>query len=487
MLLLVEVIAFALIAVTMSAHFGLTDGLTIMAAYLLAYLVPKVVLERARATSMGARVVLFVLAVALMTASCINLVEWTSPAGYDLEIPDLKNDARGFYKWALYHYDGRVMCDPIVFKGFPAMMLMMWKMLGVSVVWPQAMNMMFTLLAIVLTGMTTRRLLSHRVTMSPQALLTCGMLLCGLLTYYLMSGISILKEGGVYLSVSLAGYALSSMAARDEERHRLWGDLLAFALACVIMALVRTTYLYFIAVGVVLLGLPHWRRDWGMSLVFLAIIAVSLVIGNYFAAYSFEHHTHIADGGWDMQVTYIDGQEYNRAAFRKLIGYYFLYSPLHRVLMLPLTLSLQFVVPFPWNTGETQTIENALTRISYGWYLFGGIALFYYLFISWRRGQNMGIWAWWPATAYAVIAYVMAGSVTRYVLPLEPLFVPVVLFVICRLREGHWRRLFTRWSIFYVILLSLTLMVCLELHWGTFSRMFHTLPLTYYLKQYLPI
>ena len=485
-MMLIEVIAFALLCVVSSSHFGMADGARITLAYLVAYLIPKIVLTRARGTSTAASVVLLIMAIALMAISYINLLEWTSVDGYDLEVPNIKNDARGYYKWALYHYDGRLDPQHIVFKGFPLMMLISWKLLGLSVIWPQAMNMMFTLTAVVLTGMTTRRLLAHRVSLPVHTLLTGGMLLTFLLTYYLMSGISILKEASVFFSISMAGYALATMASGDEERHHPWRDLLIFATACAIMALVRTTFLYFIALGVVLMVLPHWRRDWVMATCMLVILLLTLFIGNFFAAYSFEQHANIANGGWDMQLTYSEFNNPSRAAFRKLIGFYFLYSPWHKFFMLPLTLSLQFIAPFPWqHYGEDNVIFNHIIRFSYGWYALGGIALFYYLFISWRRQDNMGAWAWWPATTYAITAYIMAGSVARYVLPFEPLFIPVVMYVLCRLAEGYWRKAFKRWCIFFVILVAVTLVLCLEIQQNTISRMLHTQPLVHYLKNYL--
>ena len=486
LLFLAEVIVFAILAVAATNHFGWADGARLTAAYLVAYLIPKIILMRARGSSTTSCVILLLLAIGLIVLNYANLLEWTSEEGYSLEIPNLKNDARGYYKWALYHFDGRVGPQHISFKGFPLMMLLSWKLLGLSVVWPQAMNMMFTLTATVLTGMTTRRLLAHRVSLPMSSLLTGGMLLTCLLAYYLSSGILILKEASVFLAISMSGYALASMSSGDDERHHPWTNLLIFILACCIMAVVRTTFLYYIALGVVLLTLPHWQRDWKMALGMMIIILITLFAGNHFAAYSFEQHADIASGGWDMQRTYINDNNPARPVFRKLIGYYFLYSPWHKLFMLPLTMSLQFITPFPWlPADEDQIIFNYISRFSYGWYALGGTALFYYLFVSWRSKENLGIWAWWPAATYIVTAYVIAGSVVRYVLPFEPLFVPVVMYLICRLSEGYWRKAFKRWCIFYVILLAVTLVICLEIQHSTISRMLHTPPLVYYLKNCL--
>ncbi len=485
LLMLAEVIAFALLAVVSSSHFGLADGLRITVAYLIAYLVPQIVLSRAKATSTTAHVILFVLSVFLMAVSYINLLEWTSVEDYSLAIPNLQNDARTYYKWALHYYDGRVEYQKVAFPGFPMIILGMWRLLGLSVIWPQAMNIMFTLTAVVLTGMTTRRLLVNRCSLDAGTLLNCGMAMTLLLSYYLMSGISMLKEGSVFLSVSLAGFSLASMTAADEERRHLSRDIVIFALACVIMSFIRTTFIYFILLGVLLMVLPHWRRDWGMALGMVAIALITLYLGNSLAFYSFDQHARIIKGGWSMQQVYVDGSINQN--FRKVIGYYFLYSPWHKLFILPVTTGLQFIIPFPWpNLHESVDLFNWLSRFSYGWYLVGGITLFYYLFMMWKRHSNMGIWPLWPAISFIIIAYIVAGSVVRYTLPFEPLMIPVALYVLCKLREGLWRKPFKRWSIFYIILLMVTLLTCLEIQKMSISTMLHTLPLAHYLKYYLP-
>ncbi|MBQ3730290.1 MAG: hypothetical protein IJS04_03350 [Muribaculaceae bacterium] len=480
LLLLAEAIAFAVLAVVAVNHFGFTDGLKISMAYLVAYLVPRITLARARGTSTAACVVLLVLAAVLMSIDYVRLERWTFFDEFSLELPNLGGDGRSYYKWALSRYDGSVESGSVVFPGFPLMMLGLWKVLGVNVVWPQALNLMFSLMTVVLTGLTTRRLLAHRVSQSPRTLLLSGMLLACLLIYLLMLGTSILKEGSICFAVALAGFVLASFAAEDQERHRWWRDIVLFVLASLLIALVRTTYLYFIVVGVVIMALPKWRRDWTAALVMLAVLGVSLAQGNYFSSYSVNRHAEIATGGWNMQRFYVMSE--SQQFYHDLLNYYFLYSPWHKLLMLPLTMSVQFIIPFPWVYYENQSFLNLLSRMTYGWYFIGGTSLFYYFWVSWRRNGNMGVWPCWPAVSFAVIAYVMAGSVARYVTPIEPLFVPVAVYVLCRLFEGRWRRPYLIWMIVFIVIVALALLVCLEIQQGVISKMLHTQSLVQYLR-----
>lgn len=129
-LLLAEVITFAILAVVASSHFGIADGMGITAAYLVAYLVPCLLLSHARGASTTARVVLLALTVLMMVAAYSNLLRWTMPEECNLQLPDLKADARNFYKWALYHNGYQVDEPGVIFPGFPMMILALWKVLG---------------------------------------------------------------------------------------------------------------------------------------------------------------------------------------------------------------------------------------------------------------------------------------------------------------------------------------------------------------------
>lgn len=473
-LFLAEVIVFAILAVAATNHFGWADGARLTAAYLVAYLVPKIILVRARGSSTTACVILLLLAMFLMGLNYLRLTYYTSFEGYSLQLPNLQNDPRTYYGRALDYYLGREPVGRVAFPGFPLMMAGLWKVFGQSVIWPQAMNIMFTLTSVVLTGMITRRLLNGKVAVSPQALVTCGVLFTGSLIYYMAVGTLILKESSIYLSISLAGFALSSMAAQDNERYRLWRDILFFVLACLLMALVRTTYLYFIALGVIVITLPHWRRDWMLALFMLAVFFTALMVGDHYSSYSFGRHALIVQGGEAMQECYVisDSQRF----YNELLDNYFLYSPMHRIAMLPFTMAVQFIIPFPWTFYEAHTFVNMVSRLTWGWYLVGGIAMFYYLFLSWRRRHNMGSWAWWPALSFAAIAYIMAGSVARYVLPIEPLFVPVAVFVLCRVYEGRYRKSFLAWATAFVIVLAAALLFYHSVQLGHHPDLFPGFP-----------
>ena len=477
LLLIVEAIAVAILAIVATHLFGWNDGMKITISFFIAYLVPRVILTRARGYSVAAGFILLAVAVMIVPFDIFRLLQWTRLDEFTLAFPDIQGDGRTYYKGALAMYNSSLTSqNSLIQPGFSMMIVGLWKLFGVSVVWPQAMNLMFTLTSLVLTGLTTRRLLTGRMAMSASSLVVLGMALCAMLCHYFVIGTSLLKEGTIYLAMALAGFSLAAMAACDEERHSPWRDIILLALAAMLITIVRASYLYFLMLGVALMAIPNWRRDWLMALGAIAVLVLLLAAGRYLELYSIERHGEVIGGGWNMNRFYINSE--TQQPYKSLLGYYFLYSPLHRLFMLPIPLAAQFVSPLPWTHLGGISYVNLISRFTWGWYFIGGTALFYFLVLSWRRHENMGAWAWWPALVFAAIAHVMAGSVIRYVLPIQPFFVPMAAFVLGRCHEGRWRRQFHIWAIIYIILLLVALVISFKFKQGFFDPWLPEPPIT---------
>ena len=475
LLLIAEAIAVAILAMVAIGHFGWNDGLRITVSYFIAYLVPRVILSRSWGHSAAAGFILLVVAAIIVPLDILRLMYWTELDEFTLAFPNIQGDSRLYYKAALAMYNsGLENRDILVQPGYSMIMVGLWKLFGVSVVWPQAMNLMFTLTSVVLAGLTTRRLLTGRVTQRPTTLVVMGMALCAMLLHYLLIGTTLLKEATIYVAVAMAGFSLAAMAARDEERHTPWRDIILLLLAALLMTIVRASYLYFLILGVALMALPHWRRDWPMALSVIAVIVLMMMAGRALDLYSIERHSEVVGGGWNMNRFYINSEA--QQPYKSLMGYYFLYSPLHRLLMLPIPLAAQFVSPLPLI--DSFNYFDLVGRFTWGWYFIGGVCLFYYLVISWRRNDNMGSWPWWPALVFTAIAYAMAGSVVRYVLPIQPLFIPVAAYVLCHLKERRWRRQFRIYTIVFIILIIVALMVSIQFKQGFFDPWLPEPPIT---------
>ena len=477
LLMLAELIAVAILAMVTVSHFGWNDGMRITGSFFVAYLVPKVILMRSRGYSAAAGFILLAVAALTVTFDVLRLMYWAELEEFTLAFPNIQGDGRNYYKAALAMYNkDQLDSNLLVQPGFSMMIVGLWKLFGVHVVWPQAMNLMFTLTAVVLTGLTTRRLLTGRVAQQATTLVVLGMALCAILFHYLLIGTCLLKEASLYVAMAMAGFSLAALAACDEERHTPWRDIILLLLAAVLMALVRASYLYFLILGVVVMALPHWKRDWTLALSFIVVMIMLLMAGRVLDLYSIERHGEVVGGGWNMNRFYINSE--TQQPYKSLMGYYFLYSPLHRLFMLPIPLAAQFVSPLPFSSLDGITFFDLVGRFTWGWYFIGGICLFYYTVISWRRTDTLGAWPWWPAIVFAAIAYVMAGSVIRYVLPVQPFFVPIAAYVLCRLREGAWRRQLRIYTIVFIIVLIAALIISIKFKQGFFDPWLPEPPIT---------
>ena len=458
--LLAEVAAFAVLAAVSARIFTPADTATVIAGAVVAYALPRVAYTtRSWCTTTGRWIFT---ALGLLMAALMVYTVWHCMVGVGLPLdaPRLISDDGGYFRWALHHYDGRCPLPRVAFPGFPMMMLWSWKLLGVSVVWPLAMNVMFTLLTVVVGAATTRRLLTGVTQQSDTWHATVGLGMTAVLFYFLSQGLRVQKEAMVYLSIALIGYTLAGINNRHASAARpRWRDGLLWAAGCLLLALARTTYLYFALIGLALVCLPQCRRCWRTLPAALAIMVPAFVLGNQLASYSVDGHIDIVKGGYYMQKAFMGSPK--QQPYLELIGHYFMYPFWKRLPILPLACCVQFVIPFPW-VYDTPTVLGVLPRLGWGWYAVGGLTLFYYMKMLTRSGRELGLgaWAWWPASIYVIIAYVVAGSVSRYLLPVDPMAVPLAVLVAARLREHHWRKPFKWWVMAYVLVLVVTLVVC---------------------------
>jgi hypothetical protein len=457
--LLVEFIFFGLLAVIASFYYTLPDSLIITVAMALAFAFPRVAYGRMQDATRAGKIIMVVLGMVLVACAVANIIGWTAAQGVGLDTPRLDSDDGRYYHWALNHYDGRCKAPEITYDGFPMMMLLLWKLLGVSVLWPMVVNLMLTLFTVVLAGRMAVRILAGRVTQSNAVVSTLTMLLVSVLMYFLSQGLKVQKEALIYFAFVLLGYVFAGINDRDAyTRRSIITDIAAFAVGSFIIAYCRNTFMYMVMIGVALFVVANVRRNWKLGAVFAVLSIVAFTLGNCLAYYSVANHIRIVEGGVSIESQFVTS--YTQQTYIDIIGRYF-YMPLwERLLFIPVTSAIQFVIPFPWLRTPEFTAEAIMPRLRYGWNVVGGIALFYYLFVSWRRGKGLGTWAWWPVLSYAAIAFVTAGSVSRYILPLQPLFAVTAVYVILKLKDGEWRKLFKAWSCCYCIVLALVLAAC---------------------------
>ena len=466
LLLFGEVIAMGLVGTYSATHFSFADSMSIVLAFAVAYLVPRFIYSFSKNSCRWGQWMFLVVATAMAFYAVYSLMSYTPTPDYSLEAPFLTDDSEDYYCWALSHYDGRCPLPDVIYFGLPIIILGQWKLFGVSVVWPVALSFMCILLTMVMTGKIASRLLSHRFpSTNPSNIVASAMFMVAMLGFFVAQGMRIQKECYCALGFALVGYAFAGMSFATLDKKEKRRDMVLFLFGTLIVAFVRTNFVYFIFVGAVMMSFAgkrvHFRRG-----VLMAIIALATTfLFNYIYSYTFEHQLILLDGGNAMADDFELGA--TQQPYRHIIGDYYFYPKWKRLLMLPITMGVQYIIPFPWvyDFNDT-TILTLLPHMRMMWYLAGGICIFYYLYVivGYFKSFNLGMWAWWPLVIFMFLAFVTGGLVSRYFLPVQPLFIVVALYVILIIKEGNLRRPFCIWMVIYLFVLVATFIFCYGTH-----------------------
>ena len=461
--LLGEVLALALLATFVVKVFEFSDAISIILSMAVAYLIPRFIYSRSRYWCRWGHWILLTIGFLLALYVIYSIKVCTVDVGDTLEEPNLHSDSGSYYAWALSHYDGRCPSPKLPFKGLPLLMLWQWKVLGVSIAWPMALNYMFMLLTVVMTGKIACRMLCRKFEdFKPSIIAAVAMLLVSLMGFLVSQGLRIQKEAGCALGLLLVGYTLAGMASGEtlskRERYR---DIAIFVTGCLLMAMVRTNFVYFAIVGALMMTFSNHRANWRYGALLTVIAAVITVAFSIIFSYTFGQQYRTVDGGDAMALAFKVGVV--QQPYFAIIGDYYHYPEWKRLLMLPVTAGVQYVIPFPWLYDYSHaTIFTLLPRFRFMWYFVGGACLYYFLYITilHPKSDNLGMWAWWPLVLFMIIAFITGGSVSRYALPLQPLFVVIALYVLLNVKNGDYRRSFTIWMIIYTFVLVAVLVMC---------------------------
>lgn len=458
-----EMLALALLAAFVVRVFELRDAISITISMAVAYLIPRLIYSHSRYWCRAGHWLLLAVGSLLAMYVVLSIKACTVDVEYTLEEPLLHSDSGSYYAWALSHYDGRCPEPKLPFKGLPLFMLWQWRVLGVSIAWPLALNYMFTMLTIVMTGKVACRMLCRKFTdVQPSTIATMAMLLVSFMGFLISQGLRIQKEAGCALGLLLVGYTLAGMASGETlTRSHRYRDIAIFVTGCLLMAMVRTNFVYFAVAGAIMMTFSNHRANWKYGTMLAVLAAVITVAFSIMFSYSFGQQYRTIDGGDAMALAYKTGVV--QQPYANIIGDYYHYPEWKRLLLLPVTAGVQYVIPFPWLYDYSgATIFTLLPRFRLMWYFVGGACLHYFLYITilHPKSNNLGMWAWWPLALFMIIAFITGGSVSRYALPLQPLFVVIALYVLLKVKRGHYRRSFTLWMIIYAFVLVAILVMC---------------------------
>lgn len=263
--------------------------------------------------------------------------------------------------------------------------------------------------------------------------------------YFLASGTLLLKDSWTILAMTLGGVALTT-----HSNARMTG---LFILAVLMMATARPNMVLALVLGLPIMKIKPRQTPW-LRITLMATFAVAVLVMAQLISHSPETQKVMA-GGKDLLIATGPYQQ----AYTNMVGDYFTLPHWQRLLLLPLTTIVQFLIPFPWNwlRDVHYGYSEILAHVSLGWYAFGG-TLLYFLFGPMRTAapplKRLTLWA---CAVWLVPCYLMGGIISRYGLMAMPMMAPAVAYTLTTCRH---RRSFRIWARVFCAAMAITLCVC---------------------------
>ncbi len=451
----------ALIFITLLA-FTLCDTITAIISLFsctTAYLTACFIYDKSEVADNSGRLVLLLAGTILASFIILNIHTYTAAPGYSAATPLLINhDANRYFAQSLGLYDGTLDIGDIPHPSLPFITAGLWKLLGVSIVYPLAANMLLTLMSIILGGRLATTLLHNRMPKASKShISTVAMLLNTAVCNFMVHGSLLLREPVIYFSLVVIMLSLCDLFAGKGFKPAF-----VFLSGSVLLAFSRSHLLFFVLAGIILLMLHKPRRNIRIALITSLIIVACYIANESITGYDSKY---VSPAGMitdtqAMSANYLNLDRHD--AYKNIIGNYFDKPPMSRILLLPVTATVQFFVPFPWNYMRDTPFGFAqfFSHVSYPWYAIGGIIIFYFLFLWHKSDTPLQLWALWTLFCYLVPAYLYAGTVSRYILPFVPFMIPLAIYSLHHIKKHKPRRLVATYATAYCLLVSATLITC---------------------------
>lgn len=393
-----------------------------------------------------------------------NVHFFTAAQGATTANPVLNNiDARANFDSAMHILGHGAPAHAPRSLGYPLFIAAIWRITGITIVSPLIVNMLMTLLTAIACGTISTKVLPEDSRQNSfQWIQSCAIIMTLAICYLMTTGTVLLKDAGVCFAMAMSAIALTALTAPPECRKvswRLWG---AFAVGIISLGVFRLQYLMFIFIAAIVM--TPWRdRPWRAMqrcAVMIGAIALIWVCYNYILIETWNKYTlGIALTPDILTDNFAHSTDTQHAYHTRLLSGYYDAPLWHQLLWLPVNAALIYLIPFPWDF--TSYADFGYTyiyaKIAYPWYAVGGLVLFYFAFV-WRRSpsplRRLTIAA---AILWLIPAYITAGSVSRYVLPLITWLIPAAVLICDQYLKS---RKFRIYAVCYTVMIATTLAIC---------------------------
>ena len=383
----------------------------------------------------------------------INIWYFTTYSGGTVYSPVLVNDdASTAWTQMTTVLSGTESDVSLARRGYGSLLAMLCGRNTPSIATLLCFNMLATMIAVVLTGAATAAMLRRagEIPESKLARAACtAMIMTGGVSYFLTTGTILIKDAFCCLAMATVLYALFGVRGSAVK----WTLLVASAFLAM---LIRPNMLVFIALASIFSLYSGRRYDILPTIAFCIVLAGVYIWQSHSGQASAVIDTN--DGTTSFWLGRNNGTT-RLEAYSTIGGGYENLPILRKIVLLPFTLSVQFLTPLPWAFTRDAVFGPALSwaHFSLPWYALGGL-LFYFLFFRLRRSpRNVQAAFAFALAAWAMTAFITGGTVSRYCLPWLPFLVPAAVWLFSSGQTSA--RSFRIWMWSYAALLAIGLAI----------------------------
>ncbi|MGN0209497.1 MAG: hypothetical protein ACI391_00075 [Muribaculaceae bacterium] len=437
-----------LIALLMTVAMLWPTGPTMLSGALfcvLPYVIGRMVLHGTAFDNRTSRYVLMGGWFAVSLGSLINVWYYTTASGGTCVAPVFEN-YDSIRDWGI---GTQLLAGEAVYGAYGYLVAGLRWLLGDNVLSVIGFNVLSYLVCAILTGQITYELTGKERTSRLAMLLTI------MIAYLWAQATTVLKDTPVAMCMAI----LTLIFVRSEmKRARVW-EYVCGAIVLALMAVIRVNFLFMISAMAVVMGV-HRRRFSPVMAAVVALCAIYYLIVSQLLIIAPDPlqiaHTTGPVSDWVM------ADDHTRPWDDMLGGSYSMLPMYKRLLWLPASVVLQFILPFPWNF-ESAYLDGpakVMARIGLVWYYCGALIL-WWLAVKWRTATAMTRRTVLCGLLLTVAtAYSTSGRASRYCLSYLPMLLPIAAMA-----HECWReRTLQRWLIVFGVLLMLALIICYQLH-----------------------
>ncbi len=447
-LIAVFLVCMALVAVCLCVWPGARFGF-VLPAYALIFATAAAVFARCPWRSSAGYFVLLAMITLSTCGAIINVNYFTTAFSAGLDSPVLFNwDAATDWDRALHELG--LNDEPGLFSSRHLARIaagLMWAF-GVDITVPIMFSVLCYPLALIAMGCVAY------VATSDKRIVTATLVAGSLMCYLYTQSTWLIKDVPVTLCVGTGAFVLARW------RQRVSGvrgpEVALLSASMILLLFLRPNFMYLMAFGAGLMAVRcgPWRLDRRFVAVILAAVAMRLVYDCFFDPVSVKALITV-----DGHTTLNNSKPPTRAWDNMHGEGYADLSVWQRLMFLPASVLVQFLIPFPWNFGRDTIFGPTMAVAHFGffWY-YAGALIVYWIAAEFRKAPRiLQLVVLWGVIMTVLTAWMTAGRVSRYCLPYLPLLLPAAGCVAVRM----WRRRpLWIWLAVFTALLVPTLFVC---------------------------